>query len=428
MSLRHLIAVGVLMEAAYLMFYSAVDGPEEVLLFIAVNGVAFILLAVVWWKMRRSSSDPRVVPWVLGFAVLFRLTLVPHPPVCSDDIYRYVWDGKVAASGINPFLYAPADERLAHLRTEELPANINFPEMRTIYPPLAQALFLSSHVLFGDSVTGLKFLLVLADLVTIAILFTLFRAGVQALLVYAWSPLPIMYFGLDGHIDALGIPFLLLCLFFLGRSKHGQSALALGLAGLAKLYPLFLAPLALRLRNGRSIAVALVPFAMFTVGCWLYWEPTGGLVESFTVFASTFEFNGSVFHLIYLLVSTNEQAHLISSVLFAGWLAFVFFLDRSFLEKAFLAFLGFVITAPVVQPWYLSWLAALLVLRWSPAVFLLLALSNVSNVVAYEYRRDGVWEDDALLLVLEYLPFYILLVRECVRGGFRPVPVMGAEA
>ena len=28
-------------------------------------------------------------------------------PLLSSDIYRYVWDGKVQAAGINPYRYVP---------------------------------------------------------------------------------------------------------------------------------------------------------------------------------------------------------------------------------------------------------------------------------------------------------------------------------
>jgi hypothetical protein len=121
---------------------------------------------------------------------------------------------------------------------------------------------------------------------------------------------------------------------------------------------------------------------------------------------------------VYEFVKTNKQAHLVSSILFCVWLGVALVLNRTILEKTFLAFLGFIIFAPVVQPWYLTWLAALLALRWSTAVFVLLGLSNLSNLVVYQYRMTGVWEDNNLVLLIEYLPFYCLLVFEVVKGKF----------
>ncbi len=421
MSRLALLAAGMVTALLYGSFYMVGESPDEVLLFIGVNTVTFLIFTIVYWRLRRSGPDS-MLPVVVTFGVLFRLILVPHDPVGSDDIYRYVWDGKVAASGVNPFAYAPVDSALEHLRTPDLPAKVNFPEMRTIYPPLAQTVFAASHVVFGDSVAGLKLLLVLADIVSIVILLMLttgFRNRTAAVFLYAWSPLPIMYFGLDGHIDALGIPFLLLSVYLLRKGRVFHGAVALGLSVLAKLYPLFAAPFLFSKNGGwRSFVIASIPFAMLVAGGWLYWEPTGGLFESFLEFNRTFEFNGSIFHVLFLFIGSNVKAHYASMVLFICWLLVVFFLPRHYEEKVFLGFLGFVLFAAVVQPWYLTWLAALLVVRWSAGVFALMGLSNLSNITVYQYRLTGVWQDYLPVLLLEYIPVFGLLVWEFVRGGF----------
>lgn len=424
MNRRRLITIGVLMELAYLSFYFVDESANEVLLFIGVNAFTLVLLAIAYvrHKTQATIGEPRIIFFIIGFAILFRLTLVPHLPVASDDIYRYVWDGKVAASGINPFALAPSDSSLSKLHTELIPSRINFPTMRTIYPPLSQALFYISNVLFGDSISGLKFLLVIADIATIFLLIQLegiYQFNKVGIILYAWSPLPIMYFGLDGHIDAFGIPFLLLFLLLFERNKRLSSSFALGAAVLAKLYPLFVAPFLFRLeQRWKRFLLPVIPAAMLIAGGWLYWEPTGGLIESFKVFSSEFEFNGSIFHIVYEFVKTNKQAHLVTSVLFLAWLGVVCVLDRSIVERVFLAFLGFIVFAPVVQPWYLTWLAALLVLRWSTAVLVLLGLSNLSNLVVYQYRHTGVWEESTWILVVQYLPFFVLLMWEIMKGKF----------
>jgi hypothetical protein len=295
--------------------------------------------------------------------------------------------------------------------------------MRTIYPPLAQGLFHGSHFLFGESVLGLKFLLILCDLGTIMLLLKLlvrFDMNPETLVVYAWSPLPIMYFALDGHIDALGIPFLLLFLNFLYSSRNVKAAVSLGLGGLAKLYPLFLLPLLFR--KGPKFEWAWlpgIPIFILVVGYLFYWNKSSeGLFESLTVFNSTFAFNGLFFSVARGLLISNGAAHLASAAVFACCLALIFFMKRPVVEKTFLTFFCFALLSPVVHPWYLSWLAALLVLRWSASVFLLLGLSNLSNLVVYWHRQTGVWENKTWLLGLEYLPFLFLLAWEFSRGSF----------
>ena len=78
---------------------------------------------------------------ILGAALVARAMLLPVGPV-STDIYRYVWDGRVQAAGINPYRYIPADPALAHLRDAEIYPKINRADYaRTIYPPAAQIVF-----------------------------------------------------------------------------------------------------------------------------------------------------------------------------------------------------------------------------------------------------------------------------------------------
>ena len=427
MSVCRIIFFGVIFEALYLTFFLSSDLLTDIATFIVVNAVAYTLLAYIVYKNRTTSrnvdSNARRLWLVIGFAMLFRLTLLPHDPVATDDIYRYVWDGKVAAAGINPFQYAPSDPNLASLHSRNLPAKINFPEMRTIYPPLAQGLFHGSHLLFGESLVGLKFLLILCDLATIMLLLKLltrFDMNPEAVVVYAWSPLPIMYFALDGHIDALGIPFVLMFLNSLCASRKVQAAISLGLGGLAKLYPLFLLPLLIRKDTRFEWAwLPGIPLFILAAGYLFYWnQSSGGIFESLAVFNSTFAFNGLFFSVMQGILHSNAAAHLASAALFAGCLALIFFMKRSVLEKIFLTFFCFALLSPVVHPWYLSWLAALLVLRWSASVFLLLGLSNLSNLVVYWHRQTGVWENKTWLLGLEYLPFLLLLAWELSQGSF----------
>lgn len=428
MSTHHIIIFGVILEALYLSFFLSADLLTDIATFIVVNAVAYTLLAYIAYKTRvmgrDGESNGRRLRFIIGFAILFRLTLLPHGPVATDDIYRYVWDGKVAAAGINPFQYAPSNPILASLHSSDLPAKINFPEMRTIYPPLAQGVFLCSHLLFGESVSGLKFLLILCDLGTILLLLKLlarFDMNPETVVVYAWSPLPIMYFALDGHIDALGIPFVLLFLNFLYASRKARAAISLGLGGLAKLYPLFLLPLLIG-KDFKKFEWAWlpgIPLFILAAGYLFYWnQSSGGMFESLAVFNSSFAFNGLFFSVMGGILNSNGAAHIASAAAFAACLVLIFFMKRSELEKVFLTFFCFALLSPVVHPWYLSWLAALLVLRWSASVFLLLGLSDLSNLVVYWHRQSGVWQNKTWLLELEYLPFLFLLAWELSRGSF----------
>ncbi len=421
-----LVVIGVMMELCFLAFYCVSTGPGEVLLFIAVNVATFLLLSFLLWRLRkgRAPAGRRWVMLIAGFAFLFRLTLVPHGVIGSDDIYRYLWDGKVAAAGVNPFAYTPTDPHLSGLATADLPSKVNHPELRSVYPALAQLLFLLAHLLFGDSLWGIKLLLTFMDCMTIFFVWRFVRDRadpVIPLLLYAWCPLPILYFALDGHIDALGIPFLVLGLSFLSTRRSVRGAVAIGMSALAKLIPLLVLPLLVRqLRGSRRLLIPAIPLLMVLAGAFLFYEPSWGVVESLTTFGSRWEFNGSIFSITYFLTGSNEAAHIVSGVLIALYIGTLALIDRPLLEKVFWGFVGFILLSPVVHPWYLTWLAALLPLRWSPGVFVFLGMSALANVVVYQYRSYGVWVDQPVLLLGEYLPVFVLLAREILRGEVLP--------
>ena len=55
-------------------------------------------------------------PVILLGAIAVQLAALSAPPQGSDDLYRYIWDGRVQAAGIDPYAYSPAAPQLAFLR------------------------------------------------------------------------------------------------------------------------------------------------------------------------------------------------------------------------------------------------------------------------------------------------------------------------
>jgi len=70
---------------------------------LAVSGIVYFLAAL------RSFSHPPPLTPVLLLALLCRLLLLFSRPVQEDDIYRYIWDGRVTAAGLDPYLHSPAE-------------------------------------------------------------------------------------------------------------------------------------------------------------------------------------------------------------------------------------------------------------------------------------------------------------------------------
>ena len=89
-----------------------------------------------------SVPERRGLILIVAMAVAMRLLVVGEEPLLSTDIYRYVWDGRVQAAGINPYAFVPADDALKSLRDAAIYPNINRADYAvTAYPPVAQMFF-----------------------------------------------------------------------------------------------------------------------------------------------------------------------------------------------------------------------------------------------------------------------------------------------
>ena len=60
------------------------------------------------------------VALILLGGIAIQVAAVSAPPRQSDDLYRYIWDGRVQAAGIDPYAYVPAARQLTGLRDEFL--------------------------------------------------------------------------------------------------------------------------------------------------------------------------------------------------------------------------------------------------------------------------------------------------------------------
>lgn len=219
------------------------DDIMPVMVSVLIVAVAVYFLAV---RLVLGRPRPRRALWVvLIVAAALRLPLLFGPPFLSTDIYRYVWDGRVQAAGINPYLFVPADPALAALRDEAIYPRINRASYaHTIYPPAAQVLFAAVGQV---SQTVLAEKLMLAGFETLAILcglglLSLARLPPERILIYAWNPLAVWAFACDGHVDAAAIGLLGAALLLRCRGRDGWAGAAFGAAVLIKFLPLAAGP------------------------------------------------------------------------------------------------------------------------------------------------------------------------------------------
>ena len=197
------------------------------------------------WIVIRSRPARSTLWLALGLALVFRVAPLFTETYLSTDLYRYVWDGRVQAHGINPYRYVPGDEHLVPLRDGRIYPNINRRNYaKTVYPPGSQMVFMLVTRL-SETVTGMRISMVAFEAVTAwLIIMILAEHGLpgQRVLLYAWHPLVIWEFAGGGHCDAIMITFVALAYLMHRRGNEFATGAALGAAVLAKLFPVILFP------------------------------------------------------------------------------------------------------------------------------------------------------------------------------------------
>jgi alpha-1,6-mannosyltransferase len=273
-----LIALGLAMLVLYAIAVRS-KGVADIAWFLKLVGIQIVIyLAAGWLCLRSSDSRPLLVLGLI-FAALFRLSIVFSPPYLSDDIYRYIWDGRVQSAGINPYRYIPADQSLVDLRDDKIYPNINRRDYApTMYPPVAEGAFLLI-TRFSESVTWMKAAIVAFEAVaTWAMVQLLISFGFarQRVLIYTWHPLAVWEFAGSGHIDVLAIAFIALALLARRRRAGTLAGGLLACAACVKFFPAVLFP-AIYERGNWKMPLAFVATALIVYLPYLSVGPLGVL-------------------------------------------------------------------------------------------------------------------------------------------------------
>ena len=218
-----------------------------------------------------DRACPAKAIWlIVGIAILLRLILLFTEPLLSTDIYRYVWDGRVQAWGINPYRYVPADAALAPLRDASIFPHINRADYAvTIYPPVAEMFFFVVTRL-SENVTTMKAGLLACEAVTVTVILLLLRQLAQPstrIVAYAWHPLPLWQIANNGHVDALMTALMMTGIYLAITQKPIRGGIAVTLGSLAKPLALLALPVLWRRWDWRVplvvIATVIICYAPY---------------------------------------------------------------------------------------------------------------------------------------------------------------------
>ena len=89
--------------------------------------------------------------------------------------------------------------------------------------------------------------------------------------------------------------------------------------------------------------------------------------------------------------------------------------ERELIDKIYYSVLLLLLFSPVVHPWYVGWLAALLPIarRWSGLLFV--STLSLTCFTYISYQVHGVWKEEPAVWLLEYLPVIFMMIVELAR-------------
>jgi hypothetical protein len=413
----------ILLVAVFIIGTIAIFVPDyespRIVKFLVISQILFALSIVIFAigrKMDFDGTHRRLFQVILLLALVVRIVMLVGASdkyYLSDDVYRYVWDGKVNANGINPYRYAPPDSALASLQDSTIYPHINHRRLPTIYPPLAQNVFLTTYVLGGGTTWGFKLLAVLMELLTVVALLRWMRqTGIPRshILLWLFSPLILTEFYLSTHVDIVALPFLVATLITINDRRPIMAGMLLALAILVKLSGLLFAPFVMlhfagreRTRFALALAATLaLSYAPYVIGS------EGKYLGSLFSYLETWQYNASVFFVFKYALGLEWARYLVAGLLLA-WLAYLAVARLDCYQKMFRAYGGYLVLTTTFFPWYFVWIYPFVLRNLSPAFVFLSGSVLLSYHVHIGYYDGGSWSPMPWLGILSYLPFYVLL-------------------
>ena len=391
---------------------------DALLIFLISATCAFIVYGTFVHAAARGmlgGSRPELVV-VLVVAIAVRIVALCAEPLYSDSIPRFLWDGHVLVHGYNPYVSAPHDPAVAHLRGG-IHVGIPYSDEGAFSPPLTVLVCGLAAVVAPGSPLALKLIATAFDLLTlwpiILLLDTLGRPRILCL-IYAWNPLVIKEFANSGHLDSVAIFFLMMGLAMALRERRFAASVCWGLSAGAKLFAALMLWLAWpRVRWRGVLVTGVVCAAVFLPFMFAGKDAARGLMN----FSLGHEFNSGLYWFITRLVSraTTDPvaAQKMSRAVLAAIIGLaVYTLDpndisgREVVRRTGMLIAGLLLISPIVNPWYVCWLVPFLCLVVSPTWITFSGLVMLS----YVGFAHSSWANEAR--VIEYVLLWGMIVCE----------------
>ena len=376
-------------------------------LFALCYALGFGLMALMVRTCPREWSLRRVAVAVILMGALGRMGFLWFP--VSNDVYRYIWEGYIQNHGFNPYQVAPNDPFLKDLIRGEMATiwqQINHKDLSAAYPPLMMLLF---RTLANISPSPLLFKLAMIgfDFITIGVLILIVKWRKVApanLLWYAANPLVLVYVAGEAHLDIVQGAFLVIGLYGITRNKAISGFLSIGAAVVSKYFSFIVLPFLMKRSNRYAW-----PMVVLAGICFLpFAHDPRAMVDALFIFGTRMHYNDGLAEVLRALLGSAALPVLV--LILISLLTMIYLFEHDTLRSVYLALGALLVCLPTLHPWYLLLVAPLMVIYPSRAwLYLMLATIATLPVLANEYQT-GIFQEIKWLKLIEYLPFYSLLI------------------
>ena len=413
-----------IISAALTLYIGYFVPRESTIELISAYSILFLSVIIIFRKL--DIGDEKLAYY---WGMLLRVLLIASVPKLSDDIFRFVWDGRLLTALEDPYKHLPAyflDQNIEGI-DEALFARLNSKEYFSVYPPLNQIIFFVGALFSPNSIIWstvvIRVVLLIFELGNIRLIQKLlahYQLPQKYGLIYALNPLVILEVTGNLHFEAIVIFFLLQALWYYEQDKLHWSAVFFGLSVATKFIPLIVLPLLLRKIGFKktaiyglivisTVAVSFLPL-INTAHVWAIWD-------SMSLYFQKFEFNGSIYYLARWYGFETAGHNIIAQS--GKWMMYATFgcivlyslLARKradWPKQMVWVWLLYLLFATTVHPWYVIPLLAVSVFSnirfpflWSYLIFL-----------TYINYAGGEYQDRIDVVMIEYGLLVLMILLE----------------
>ncbi|MFO0356613.1 MAG: hypothetical protein ACK50A_06625 [Sphingobacteriaceae bacterium] len=390
------------------------------------------LFAIYFYLISRPNLSEHNFLILIASAFFFRFIFIVATPALSDDFYRFIWDGRLAAKGINPFVYLPdyvnSQVLLNGSENLELYSKMNSPHYYSVYPPVLQFLFfISGKLSFGSNFVAiviLRVFILCAEFGTFYFLKKILEhleLSKSKALVYLLNPLVILELSGNLHFEGVMLFFITASIYYLLINNLLYSASLFSLAVSTKMIPLILLPIFVKsvgFKKGfiYSAIVAVLSVVLFLP--FINQQLITNIGNSVGLYFQKFEFNASFYYLFrwlgFQFSGYNEIAIIgkvlpivsLILILIISLKDFVKEINSAFFQKVLLILFVYYLFSLIIHPWYVTFLVLISVflksrfaIIWSILIF---GSYLAYSTLPYKENMVIVWIEYSVVLAWYY--------------------------